>query len=65
MMEQIVVRNGVLYSYDLANGLRPAMPRFCIKTERDVLATALWYERQGEVEIAERIIEEWIRCHKS
>ena len=61
----LVVRNGTLYTCDLTHGPRPAMPRFSIKTEHDALATALWFERRGMAEMAERIIEEWLRCHKS
>ncbi len=59
----IVVRDGKLYSHDFVNGLRPAMRRFCLSTERDVLAAAMWYERNGKAEMADQSIEEWIKCH--
>ena len=53
-----------LFVHDFTTGTKPAKlkPQ---KTERDVLALALWLERSGNVDEADRVIERFCSTVRS
>ncbi len=58
----LLFRDGKVFTHDLVHGLREAMPSSKLVSERDVLAKAIWLERNGFDEKAEELLE-WFINH--